>query len=77
MAKRYIRLTTERMAWSNTVAKYAGIEHEAGTHTPRMYGFKGVQGITRYVPENEMRFINAKEYFAEVLKGNEFNEHDG
>jgi len=73
MAKRYLRLTTEHMLWSNQVAEYIG-EHEAGLHTPKMYAFKCERSGIRYVPESEAEFISAKEYFTEILKGSEFND---
>lgn len=74
-SERYIRLTTERMVWSNQVAKCVGM-HKAAENIPKMYAFKGVQNIIRYVPVSEAVFITAKEYFAEKLKGHEFDEHD-
>lgn len=71
--QKYIRLTTERMKWSGTVARCIG-EHNESTYTPKMYAFQDAHDIIRYVPESEAEFISAKEYFAEVLNGNEFDD---
>jgi hypothetical protein len=71
--QKYIRLTTERMRWSGQVARCIG-EHNESTYTPKMYAFQDTEDVIRYVPDGEIEFISAREYFAEVLKGKEFND---
>ncbi|MHA1288153.1 MAG: hypothetical protein ACTSPB_12185 [Candidatus Thorarchaeota archaeon] len=74
--QKYIRLTTERMVWTDQVARCIG-EHNEDRINPKMLAFMDAQGVIRYVPESEAEFISSKEYFTEVLNGHEFNEHDG